>query len=201
MYPNLEIQEEEAQELFTFLNVREICCRPFLKLSTSWQAPSAGSPVHIIIPTFLNNTTQTEQTILDFSSDSNKYYNDNISIDELESAINRTKNTSPGPDLIFYQMLKFLPDNAKAYLLKNFNKMFHDTVFPNQWKTATVVAFPKPGKDHSDPNNYRPISLTSCIAKTLERIVNRRLYEYLIIHKKIPLRSVVAEETDRRPII
>ena len=63
--------------------------------------------------------------------------------------------------------------------------MFHDTVFPNQWRTATVIAFPKPGKDHSDSNNYRPIALTNCIVKTLERIVNRRLYEYLIMHKKI----------------
>ena len=34
---------------------------------------------------------------------------------------------------------------------------------------------PKPGKDSSDPNNYRPIALTSCLCKTMERMVNNRL--------------------------
>ena len=33
----------------------------------------------------------------------------------------------------------------------------------------------KPGKDSSDPNNYRPIALTSCLCETMERMVNNRL--------------------------
>ena len=38
---------------------------------------------------------------------------------------------------------------------------------------------PKPGKDHFNPLNYRPIALTSCICKTVERMVNERLVWYL----------------------
>ena len=30
----------------------------------------------------------------------------------------------------------------------------------------------KPCKDHSDPGNFRPIALTSCLCKTMERMVN-----------------------------
>ena len=37
----------------------------------------------------------------------------------------------------------------------------------------------KPGKPKTDPNNYRPITLNSCICKTLERIINGRLNNYL----------------------
>ena len=33
--------------------------------------------------------------------------------------------------------------------------------------------------DKSDPNNYRPISLTSCIGKLIERVINKRLYNYI----------------------
>ena len=37
----------------------------------------------------------------------------------------------------------------------------------------------KPGKDSSEPNNYRPIALTSCLCKTLERIINTILTRFL----------------------
>ena len=43
----------------------------------------------------------------------------------------------------------------------------------------TVIPIQKPGKDHSGPNSYRPISLTSCVCKTLERMINDRLIWYL----------------------
>ena len=50
---------------------------------------------------------------------------------------------------------------------------------PKSWKEATIIPVPKPGKDNTKPNNYRPIALTSCICKTLERIINERLVWYL----------------------
>ena len=36
-----------------------------------------------------------------------------------------------------------------------------------------------PGKDHSNPSNYKLISLTSCLVKTLEKMINGRLVEYM----------------------
>ena len=42
-----------------------------------------------------------------------------------------------------------------------------------------MIPIPKPGKDHSKSINYRPIALTSCFGKTVERIVNNRLLDYL----------------------
>lgn len=44
---------------------------------------------------------------------------------------------------------------------------------PGYWKEATIVPVPKP----HDPASPRPISLTSCFSKMLEKIVlNRLLY-------------------------
>ena len=37
------------------------------------------------------------------------------------------------------------------------------------------VYLPKPGKDHLDPSNFRPKALTSCLCKTMERMINARL--------------------------
>ena len=41
------------------------------------------------------------------------------------------------------------------------------------------VQVPKPGKDTSEPSNYRPIALTSCIWKVMERMISSRLVWYL----------------------
>lgn len=40
------------------------------------------------------------------------------------------------------------------------------------WKQITIVPVQKPGKVNSDPENYRPISLISCLCKTPERMIN-----------------------------
>jgi len=57
--------------------------------------------------------------------------------------------------------------------------------FPTSWCTSTVIPVPKPGKDTSDPSNYRPIALTSCICKVMERMINSRLVWYLERNKLI----------------
>ncbi|GBM82811.1 hypothetical protein AVEN_139455-1 [Araneus ventricosus] len=47
------------------------------------------------------------------------------------------------------------------------------------WHKAIVIPIPKPGKDKQDPNNYRPIALTRCLDKLLERMVGARLMHVL----------------------
>ena len=51
--------------------------------------------------------------------------------------------------------------------------------FPSVWKLAIIISIPKPDEDHSNPLNYRPISLTSCLCKLFEKMVNSRLVWYL----------------------
>src|SRR5277367_3972928 len=49
---------------------------------------------------------------------------------------------------------------------------------PQSWKLSVVSMIPKPNKNRSDPTNYRPISLTSVICKTLERILTPRIRNF-----------------------
>ena len=42
-----------------------------------------------------------------------------------------------------------------------------------------MIPILKRGKNKSNPKSYRPISLTSCVCKTMEHIINQRLQLYL----------------------
>ncbi|GFO29591.1 RNA-directed DNA polymerase from mobile element jockey [Plakobranchus ocellatus] len=84
-----------------------------------------------------------------------------------------------GPDGVYYLFLRHLPESCLHILLKLLNNIWTTVDIPPSWREASVVPIPKPGKDPSDPSNYRPIALTSCLCKTLERMVNDRLVHVL----------------------
>lgn len=111
----------------------------------------------------------------DFTSTNQENYNSPFSADELNNAIEQAKDTAAGPDCIHYQLIRNLPSTAKLLLLQTFNNMWECDRFPPIWRQAIVLPIPKPGKTHTDPTNYRPISLTSCLCKTFERMLNNRL--------------------------
>lgn len=120
-----------------------------------------------------------EKRQLKFQSDNSESYNMTFSRSELQDALHQAHDTAVGPDEIHYQMLKHLPENSLSMLLDIFNDIWQNGYFPSSWSEATVIPIPKPDKDHTSPNNYRPIALTSCLCKTFERMVNNRLTWYL----------------------
>ena len=85
---------------------------------------------------------------------------------ELKQALQKSNDSAVGPDDIHYKLLTNLPESSLTLLLAVFNSIWESGIFPPSWREATIVAIPKPGKDSSDPNNYRPIASTSCSCKT-----------------------------------
>jgi len=117
-------------------------------------------------------------------------YNSPFSIEELLDALSSSHNSAVGLDDIHYQMLKHLPSGVLNTLLSILNDIWLTGNFPSSWRQSYVVSIPKPGKDTSDPTNYRPIVLTSCVCKVMECMVNNRFVWYLERNKIItPIQS------------
>ena len=116
-----------------------------------------------------------EGKTLNFKTKKNFSYNKKFSLRDLKRSIKKSNDSSPGIDQIHYQILKKLPNDILKLLLKLINEYWVSGTFPECWRRALLLPMPKPGKDLFDPNNYRPIALTSCICKTVERMVNERL--------------------------
>ena len=124
---------------------------------------------------FASVRKKAEKQTIKCSSDNAEVYNRPLSMEELQDTLRRAHDTSAGPDEIHYQLLKHLPSSSLLLLLNIFNKIWLSGDFPSDWRKAIIIPIPKPGKDPTNPTNYRPIALTSCICKTMERVINRRL--------------------------
>lgn len=118
---------------------------------------------------------RTEAKPLNTNCESDRIYNKNFSIEELNSALNKAEGKATGIDEISYEMLRHLPLETKIILLEEYNKIWKQGKIPDKWKTGLVVPIPKENDNPHDIKNYRPITLLSCIGKVMERMINTRL--------------------------
>ncbi|GIY05277.1 uncharacterized protein CDAR_203401 [Caerostris darwini] len=90
---------------------------------------------------------------------------------ELNMVLNGLKNRkSPGVNNIHPEFLKHLGQTAKANLLKFFNIIWTTGCVPSLWRKAIIIPIHKKDKNPEEISNYRPISLTSLMSKTIERM-------------------------------
>lgn len=95
---------------------------------------------------------------------------------------------SPGIDGVFPALLQHGIDLLEPYLMQLFHYCIQRSYVPRLWRKVKVVFIPKPGKsDYTSAKSFRPISLTSFLLKTLERLVDWYLREE--IEKHSPLHS------------
>ena len=95
---------------------------------------------------------------------------------------------SPGVDGIFPAFLQKSREFVIPHLVRIFRACLATGYVPAIWRQVKVVFIPKPGRNsYSGPRDYRPISLTSFLLKTLERLVVRYLRDETLA--LVPLHS------------
>ena len=93
-----------------------------------------------------------------------------FTIHELNRVLQVNEKSAPGSDGMRRSMLHHTGPGARQILLAFINRLYKDRRLPGSWKQAEQVPIPKPDKC----NAFRPISLLSCVSKTMESMVLNR---------------------------
>ncbi len=126
----------------------------------------------------LNEVDPAESTVNDINPE-NEFINQPFSQDEVNRAIRKIKNGKAcGPDDIYPEFIKYAPAEATEVFTDLFNLVLKTGNVPDAWATAIINPIHKKGS-YSDPNNYRGISLISCLGKLFTALLNDRLSNYL----------------------
>ena len=99
-----------------------------------------------------------------------------VEIQDIITGLDNSK--SSGPYSVPVKLLKVLNPQISELLAQIFNESLSVGIFPDKLKYAKVIPIHKKGSP-TDPSNYRPISLLSVFSKIFEKLIHRRLYDFL----------------------
>ena len=109
--------------------------------------------------------------------------NSYFSLDEKKKAINSlSNNKSPGVDEISNEIIKHSQDKILPILLGLFNYVLDTGMIPDSWGIGIIIPIHKGKGKRKNPENYRGITLLSCVGKLFTSILNQRLNKYLEVN-------------------
>ena len=107
--------------------------------------------------------------------------------EEVAAAAAAAKSLSaPGADLVPYEAIAHAHASMILRITALYNTVLDSGIAPAAWKNAAVWMLAKGGKDHSEWDGFRGISLTSAIGKIFERCLLNRLTPHFE-HRQSPL--------------
>ena len=112
-----------------------------------------------------------------------QFNEDPISQREVEEIIKQSKSSSsPSPlDHVSYKVLKHCPSLMPA-LLDLYNCCWETGYVPQAWRDGVIHLIPKAAakENPTEPGNFRPIALTSCIGKVFSSVLKHRWLSFMV---------------------
>jgi hypothetical protein len=112
------------------------------------------------------------------------HLNRSITHNEIEALKSLPKKKSPGPEGFSVEFYSTFKEELILTLLKLFHEIERKGTLPNSCNKASIIFIPKPDKDTTKKENYRPISLMNIEAKNLNEIMANQIQQHIkkIIH-------------------
>ena len=106
--------------------------------------------------------------------------NDPITESEIILSINLLKqNKSSGSDCIINEYIISTSHIMVPIYVKLFNDILESGNIPSDWVSGSIIPIYKNKGSKTDPENYRPVTLLSCLGKLFTCILNNRLSKYM----------------------
>ena len=100
-----------------------------------------------------------------------------VEIDKCIKLLNNNKTT--GIDNVLNEYIKCTKTQMLPICVKLFNIILETCYIPSNWSECIIIPIVKNKGDSKDPENYRPITLLSCVGKLFTSILNERLNKHI----------------------
>ncbi len=99
---------------------------------------------------------------------------------EINNQLPKLKDgKSCGIDNILNEFIKHSPPEMTTLLVHYFNLMLDSSIIPSDWTLGIIIPICKKKVSINDPDNYRGITLLSCIGKFFTLLINTRLTKFM----------------------
>lgn len=172
---NMSVLIENEKEIICNREKTEVFCEFFKSVSNVKECPE------------IERNKDIEEVITNSKKQGLEHVmNEPFTFFELEKTLNTCKRSAPGKDKIPYQVYQKLPQKTKQIMLKVMNLIWDSGNIPADLKHSILIPVLKQNKDPKKVSSYRPIALTPCFIKLLERMIKNRLQWYIEKNNILP---------------